>query len=274
MPITRDRAEPSFIFRCVDAAADGQKLAACLAFLDDLADFRAYKEAAIASLGLTPAAHVADVACGLGFDLVRLHRRAPQGRVVGFDVSSALLTAARRTVAGCETAALVAADAHALPCPDGTFDAVRIDRSLQHMGAPATVIAEMARITRRGGIVAASEPDWSSFSLGLDDDPAVGVIIAEWTASFRNPRIGRELAALMPACGLAPHHQHAQMIALPDWAAADRVFDIAETVRRCVSKGRLDAASAAGIVAAMVEDGDRRGFTARLVIHTVTGSKR
>ncbi len=258
-------------FRRVDAAADWQKLAGCLAFIDDLADFRAYKDQAIDSLGLTAAARVADVACGLGFDLVRLQRRAPLGQVVGFDASRALLTAAQRQLAGCDGVVLLAADARRLPCADGVFDAVRIDRALQHIEAPGMVIAEMRRVTRPGGIVAASEPDWASFSLGADDDPAVATIIAEWTASFRNPRIGRQLAELFAAGGLASGGHLTQTIIVRDWIAADRVFDITETIRRCVTKGLIDAATAERTVAGMIEEAGNGHFAARLVIHTVTG---
>lgn len=196
------------------------------------------------------------------------------GRIVGFDASRALLAAACHTIAGCETVALIAADAHALPCPDETFDAVRIDRSLQHIEAPAAVIAEMRRITRPGGVVAASEPDWSSFSLGFEgEDPAVAAITAEWAAGFRNPRIGSELADLFATCGLAACVRHTQAITVRDWAAADRVFDIVENVRRCVAKGLIDAPPAERLLATLIEHADRGDFAARLHIHTLIGRK-
>lgn len=261
-------------FRDVDAAGDMRKFVRCLVAIDELADFHAYKEASIDELGLEPSASVADIACGLGFDLVRLHRRAPAGVVAGFDMSPALLDRARQGVADCGNVVLAVADAHALPCAGGTFDAVRIDRSLQHIADPQAVIAEMARITRPGGAVAASEPDWSTFSLGMDDDPAMRTIIQTWVAGFRNPVIGGDLPALFAACGLQIRARLQHETVLTNWSTAIQVYDVRETIRRCVTDGLLDAEAAERMTAAMVKRSRRSEFRARLTIHTVVGEAR
>jgi Methylase involved in ubiquinone/menaquinone biosynthesis len=261
-------------FRDVDATADLRKLIRCLVAIDDLPDFRAYKEASIDGLGLAADARVADVACGLGFDLLRLQRRAAAGLIVGFDASGLLLDNARRTVDGRGNIVLAAADARALPCPDATFDAVRIDRSLQHIENPLTVLSEMARITRRGGLVAASEPDWDSFSLGMGDDPTMRTILQAWLSGFRNPRIGCELPALFEACGLVVRARQAQQTTLTDWSAAVQVYDVPETIRRCVSSGLFDADAAERMTATIVGKSRTGAFRACLTVRSVIGEKR
>lgn len=261
-------------FRDVDATADLRKLIRCLVAIDDLPDFRAYKEASIDGLGLAADARVADVACGLGFDLLRLQRRAPAGLVVGFDTSGLLLDHARRTIGGNGNIVLATADARALPCPDATFDAVRIDRSLQHIENPLTVLDEMARNTRRGGLVAASEPDWDSFSLGMDDDPTMRTILQDWLSGFRNPRIGRELPALFEACGLVVRARLAQQTTLTDWSTAVQVYDVRETTRRCVLRGLIDAEAAERMTAEMIKQCRTGTFRAFLTVHAVIGKKR
>ena len=60
----------------------------------------------------------------------------------------------------------VVADGADLPFADGSLDAVRIDRSLQHIAEPGRVVREMARVARHGALVLCSEPDWGTFLLG------------------------------------------------------------------------------------------------------------
>jgi hypothetical protein len=51
----------------------------------------------------------------------------------------------------------------------------------------------MTRVVRKGGTVVCAEPDWGSFFIDDNDAAAVREICREWTTSFRNPFIGREL---------------------------------------------------------------------------------
>jgi ubiquinone/menaquinone biosynthesis C-methylase UbiE len=133
-------------FRDVDSAAP-DKIVKCLDTLQTLAAARAYKARALEHLGLGPACAALDVACGLGDDVARMKARC--ARAVGVDRSSNLIAAARvrHTGAGCEFGV---ADAAALPFPDDAFDAVRVDRSLQHIADPGRVVREMARVAPAG----------------------------------------------------------------------------------------------------------------------------
>jgi ubiquinone/menaquinone biosynthesis C-methylase UbiE len=261
-------------FRDVDAAADTGKIIGCLSFLNDLPDFRAYKERAIDSLHLRADSRVADIACGLGFDLLRLHRRAPAGCVVGFDSSRALVEAARRTVAGLAGVEVIEADAHAIAAADGAFDDTRIDRSLQHIASADRVIAEMARLTRPGGFVSASEPDWRTFSMTLDGSPVGARLAAAWISGFRNPCIGGALVDLLADRGLDISDHMVDAVLLRRFEDADIVFDIHENAARCVQRGIVAAADAAALLAEMQARSDAGRFYAMLCIHTVTGRKR
>jgi ubiquinone/menaquinone biosynthesis C-methylase UbiE len=65
---------------------------------------------------------VLEVAVGTAAAFVRLRQQAgPQGRVIGVDLASGMLASTRRRV---PAAALVQADARALPFPDAYFDLV------------------------------------------------------------------------------------------------------------------------------------------------------
>jgi SAM-dependent methyltransferase len=102
-------------------------------------------------LGVTGAGRrVLDLACGPGRHTAALARRG--ARVVGLDLSSALLRAARE--AGAER--LVRADMRGLPFRDGAFDAVlNLFTSFGYFAADAehaTVLGDVARVLRRGGL--------------------------------------------------------------------------------------------------------------------------
>ena len=96
---------------------------------------------------LTGAERAVDVGCGTG---ALAYALAPLvGGVVGVDSSEAYLAAAREQAPpGCT---FVEGDAAALPFPYGDFDLAGCLRVLHHVRRPELVVAELARLTRRGG---------------------------------------------------------------------------------------------------------------------------
>ena len=88
-----------------------------------------------------------DVGCGTG---ALAYALAPLvGEVVGVDANEAFLAAARADApAGCT---FLTGDAEALPFAYGDFDLVGCLRVLHHVHRPELVVAELARVTQRGG---------------------------------------------------------------------------------------------------------------------------
>jgi SAM-dependent methyltransferase len=91
---------------------------------------------------------VVEIGCGTGRLVDHLASRG--ARVLGVDLSAGMLAVAAGRVAG----RLVRADARHLPLPDGVADAAVSVATLEFADA-ATVLGEMARITRPGGRVVA-----------------------------------------------------------------------------------------------------------------------
>jgi SAM-dependent methyltransferase len=90
-----------------------------------------------------------DVGCGTG---ALSYVLAPLvGEVVGVDSSEEYLAAAREGAPANCTFAI--GDAEALPFPYGDFDLVGCLRVLHHVRRPELVVAELARVTRRGGAI-------------------------------------------------------------------------------------------------------------------------
>jgi ubiquinone/menaquinone biosynthesis C-methylase UbiE len=215
-------------FRDVDSAAP-DKILRCLDTLQTMEAGREYKARALEHLELETNSVALDVACGLGDDVDRMKARCV--RAVGVDQSRNLIAAARtrHAGAGCE---FEVADASALPFPDATFDAVRVDRSLQHITDPGRVVREMARVTRRGGVVLCAEPDWGTYLLGGPHSALTERIQHDWIRSFQNPWIGRELSSLLAAAGVGGRRQEALWLPTRGFAESDLLFEIDANARR------------------------------------------
>jgi SAM-dependent methyltransferase len=132
-----------------------------------------------------PGAIVADVGCGNGAYLAELVGRGLAGRVLGLDMSLGMLAAARDrlTASGSSTGsgaagaaaptetsgtsessadvALIAADATALPLPDGVADLTLAMHMLYHVPDPSQAVRELRRVTRPGGrvVIGLNAPD-------------------------------------------------------------------------------------------------------------------
>ena len=219
-------------FRDVDSAAP-DKILRCLDTLQTMEAGRTYKARALEHLGLGPTSVALDVACGLGDDVARMRARC--ARAVGVDSSRNLIAAARsrHAEAGCE---FEVADAAALPFPDGTFDAVRVDRSLQHIKDPGRVVREMARVARRGGVVLCAEPDWGTYLLGGPHSALTERIQHDWIRSFQNPWIGRELSSLLAEAGVGDRRQDALWLPTHGFAESDLLFEIDANARRLTAE--------------------------------------
>ncbi len=138
-------------------------LTRCLDFMNGTPFFRRYKQETWDALQISGNSSILDVACGVGFDVIELARRFPRANVYGLDPSQGFLGLARERAQGLANARFVAGDSRRLPFSDSCFDAVRIDRSLQHISAPIEALREMVRVTRKGGRIVVAEPDWGTF---------------------------------------------------------------------------------------------------------------
>jgi SAM-dependent methyltransferase len=196
-----------------------------------------------------PGCAVLDVACGTGFAArAAAMRVGPTGRVAGVDINPEMLAVAAATGAATPTAVASAspppelpaielpavewreASADDIPFPDAAFDAVVCQQGLQFFPDLPAAVAEAARVTRRGGRVAATV--WSPLErspyfdaqiraveeiLGARDTAsltsAFGCSLERVAAAFRAAGLrdvtGREVVAdvhLPPAAEFVPAH--------------------------------------------------------------------
>lgn len=101
---------------------------------------------------VVPGHRVLDVGCGPGALTAELVRRLGATAVAAVDPSEQFAAAAEERHPGVDVRV---AAAEALPFADGEFDKVLAQLVVHFMNDPVRGLAEMARVTREGGVVAA-----------------------------------------------------------------------------------------------------------------------
>lgn len=216
-------------FRDVDTGAI-DKLARCLTYMDGLPEFQRYKTTMLEMIGAQRGAVVADLGCGLGFDVGRMAALVgPEGRAIGVDASLALIESARSANKGLPAVEFIQADIQHLPFANGSLHSCKVDRTLQHVERPAAVLDEMFRTVCPGGTVVCAEPDWGTFAIDDAQQPIAQQIAKVWREGFRNPRIGHELKDRLKEAGFIDVRVQEFTLATPSFEGSDIVFDITQS---------------------------------------------
>jgi SAM-dependent methyltransferase len=108
--------------------------------------------------GVSAGLRVLDVGCGPGALMTELVARVGPAAVAAVDPSPAFVAAARARHPGVDVRQ---AAAELLPFRDGLFDAALAQLVVHFMEDPVAGLAEMARVTRPGGVVAACVWDYA-----------------------------------------------------------------------------------------------------------------
>ena len=157
------------------------------------------------AVALPRGAAVLDAGCGTGALAEALAARDPALRITGIDISGPFLGAARTRV---PAATFRQGDIARLPDPDASFDAALSLLVLQFVPDRPAAVAELARVTRPGGIVAAAMWDFTGgfpFLRAFADSVAAAEPDGEaFRARYFGDPVGTpgRLAALFAGAGL------------------------------------------------------------------------
>lgn len=105
---------------------------------------------------------VLDVGCGVGVMAKEIKRLRPNLAVFGIDRDLQAIKLANQDPQGVD---FRVEDAYRLPFTDGYFAATLSHHLLEHLENPAQALAEISRVTKKGGVIYASLPlerNWSS----------------------------------------------------------------------------------------------------------------
>ena len=258
----------------VDGRDDASAYKKCLALLDSLPYFRAYKERSYELLDLSPGLSVLEAGCGLGGDVLRVAERlGPDGLVIGVDASARMIAeAVSRTPAGLP-AVFAQADARSLPFRDGSFARCRIDRTLQHIAMPEAAVREMVRVLKPGGILLAYDNDWGTFCVSGSNDGCTRAVETFWEDSFTSRWVGRYLKRYFLEAGLADITVEPSVSVINDFGLADSVYNISQTAERVVDAGLIHPTAAEEWLAALQAQSRAGTFSCTLTAFTAVGTK-
>ena len=152
---------------------------------------------------LKPGLRLLDVGCGPGTMTADFASRLSPGTASGIDCSNDAVEAARRDHAGVDFAT---GDVHRLKFDDASWDIVHAHQLLQHLSDPVAALKEMRRVARSGGIVAARDSDYASFTWYPFDDR-----LLRWLALYQEiaranggePNAGRRLLSWAQEAGFS-----------------------------------------------------------------------
>lgn len=164
------------------------------------------KARSFAMMRVTSGQRVLDVGCGPGVDTRALARIVgPTGHVAGVDIDPEMVAQASAAARDAGVDAFVehrALDAHTLPFPDASFDAVRSERVFQHVNDPDRLLSEMIRVTTPGGWIVVGDTDHTTISIDADNTRLEWSMRQVRAFSFVNPAIGRRLPRMFESAGL------------------------------------------------------------------------
>ncbi|MCK9632435.1 MAG: methyltransferase domain-containing protein [Methanoregula sp.] len=263
-------------FAAVDGTGDACSFVTYLDLIHSMPFFQECKRQSYRKLGIRPGASVLEIGCGNGVDAIILAgMTGPEGRVTGIDVSSTMLASARtRDCTGIPSPHYVLCDASYLAFSDDMFDAARADRVLQHTTDPATVVREMARVTRPTGKIVVFEPDWETFALWPGEREVTRRILNFWCDRIPSGWAGRSLYGAFRTAGLSEVSAEPMNLVITNLPLARKIFDLETTVSLAVGAGIVSSRETETWSDAQVLADEAGQFFSSLTFYMVTGTKR
>lgn len=234
-------------------------LVAQLDYWESLPSIQEVRSTAVTALSPVAGDRICDIGCATGTQLARLARIiGAEGRAVGVDPSQLMCDETRRraTAAGVDVE-VVCADGRETGLPGGSFDAVHIDRVIQHTGDAAAFVREALRLVRPGGRVVLVDSDWGSLMIHPGDRPLIERIKGGFTSGpLRQPWAGRTLHGALVDAGFVEvaSRVHAVSAAGPGVATFIEAFKARRVATGIATEAELDAFGADH--AAAMERGD------------------
>lgn len=218
-----------------------------------------------------------DVGCGLGDAALALATDlGADGEVVGVDVSAEMVAGARARARSARCRARFSVgDALELDEPDGFFDVVRCERTLQWLADPKAAVAGMVRVLRTGGLISLIDTDWSTFEIDIgDNDVARRVREAMRTERGRASNVGRRLAELVQEVGLELVAETSATQTWDAWnpdesPAPDGCFSMSSLADDLVDRGELEVVDRERFVSTIHGAAHDGRFSMALTMHAV-----
>ena len=260
-------------FQQVDHSEDQEKLVRCLSDIRNHPFFRSVKEESFQLLQISPGDIILEIGCGPLDDVhILAGRCSPGGLVIGSDISSSLVTLAKKA-ANIPNLSYIRMDGQYSAVRDSVCDAVREDRVLQHVQNPQQVVNEMFRVLKTGGRCVLFEPDWENFIIDGADEEVTRDILNFWSDQFACGHIGRKLKRLCLNAGFTDVQVYPRTMIMHTLKEAETIFTVSENAIRAASAGCVSQEAADEFIAHLIAM-DRKGlFFGSFTGYLVSGKK-
>jgi SAM-dependent methyltransferase len=231
---------PHSVWAEVDRAGNADRLIVGLDRLRAEPFFAQSKARMDALLPSGDAFRLVDVGCGTGEDTLAA-RRSGHALVLGIERSIRMTAEARRRH---PTLLVLAADGRQLPLADGSVDAVRADRVLQHISGGSAALTEWRRVLRLGGVVISFDPDLTTAAIDGTDQGLAARVLA-WRAATRPG--ADTVQTLAHAFGGAGFHDvliERRLLDLGSLDRADGIMGLADWGHQAAATGAISRADA------------------------------
>lgn len=261
-------------FQQVDQSDDQEKLVNCLSEIRNHPFFRSVKEESFNLLQISQGDTILEIGCGPLDDVhIMAERCSPGGQVIGSDISSSLVSLAKRGN-NPPNLSYLRMDGQFSAIRSGVCDAVREDRVLQHVQNPAQVIGEMLRVLRPGGRCVLFEPDWAHFIIDGRDETVTRTILNFWSDQFAGGQIGRKLRRLCLNAGFSDVMVYPQTMIIASLKEAEAIFSVTENAMRAAAAGVVSQQAADEFISDLTRSDERGLFFGSFTGYLVFGAKR
>lgn len=258
-------------FANVDRSANPNYFVHYLDTVSSMEAVQAYKRQTYSSLEVTQGEHILDVGCGIGSDVQALAKIVgSNGLVVGVDSSETMIQEAQKRSQELDLVVKYQqGDIYNLEFPDNTFDACRADRLFHFLDNPTKALDEMLRVTRPGGRVVISEPDWQTLVVDHIDSLLTHKILNHKNLSC----IGRKLPALFRKAHLQEIVVIPVTIILTDFALASQIFHLLEIYKKAIYMNIVSTNEVAEWLTSLMRANQENLFFSSLTGFIVSGKK-
>ncbi len=194
----------NYSWSAVDQVSDSDSF---VTYLDDITEMnfaKMYKSQTYGLLEAKEGKYFLDIGCGTGDDALALAKIvAPTGKLVGLDNSERMITEAKQKADDHDLPVeFYVAEAEKLQFSDNSFDGCRCDRVFQHLPDRKQVLSEMIRVTRPGGNIVVSDPDYDSLLVDSSNKELTRRIVNFASDYVLNGWSGRQLNRFFKEFGL------------------------------------------------------------------------
>lgn len=262
-------------FTDADRHHNTRELADYLEYVNTIPEIRGMKERSYHHLGLREGDVVLDPGCGSGYDAIRMAGMVGrEGRVLGIDLNEQLLGIARENAKGKDlSVSFEVQDISRLNFPDESFDAIRLERTLQILKDPGQALDELVRVLKPSGRLVAVEPDWDTLVIDPGSRETEEAFFRFCNNQFPDGSTGRKLYRYFRERGLRDVKVYPEPLLMHDFEPVFHLLNMKQFIMAAEEQGVIGHDTLAAWQQEMQSASDAGRFTFAGLFFVATGRK-